>query len=198
MAALASTRFLVQSSRGSGRRQLQRSNTAPKNLAPCLVATAPCGRAPLHTYTYSRHRPISTSLSKDLSVLASLESSKAHDGATKQGWSSWEVLASAVLAVAATGSFLMGSTMTSPSFSPKLIHRGGGGGGGGGGSGGSPAPISIQDEEEVVTVLDDGGGDSYQVCNNGLSLNTRSCIPIIDFTILLYSRFRFKLFEVED
>jgi hypothetical protein len=114
-----------------------------------------------------RHQS-STSISKDLSVLAALESTKAHDGSNKEGWSTWEVLASAVLAVAATGSFLMGSTMTSPSFSPKIIHRGGGGSGGGG-PGGSPAPISTkEEEEEVVTVLDDGGGDSYQVSHGGI------------------------------
>jgi len=160
---MASTRFLVQSSRASGRRQLQRSKAGPRNVAPCLVVPVP-GSSSLHSYS-KRHRAQSShSLSKDLSVLAALESTKAHEGATKEGWSSWEVLASTMLAVAATGSFLMGSAMTSPYFSPKIIHRGGGGSGGGG-SGGSPAPLSQKKEEEseVVTMVDDGAGDSYQV-----------------------------------
>jgi hypothetical protein len=72
-----------------------------------------------------------------------------------------------MLAVAATGGFLtMGSTMTSPSFSHKIIHRGGGGSGGGGPSG-SPAPLGEKKEEknQVVSVLDEHGreGESYQV-----------------------------------
>jgi len=162
---MASTRFLVQSSRASGRRHLHRSKTGTKHVAPCVVAAAPCSS--LHTYS-ARHRAqvsCTSTLSKDLSVLAALQSTKAYDGSTKEGWSSWEVMASAFLAIAATGSFLVGSSMTSPSFSPpKIIHRGGGGGGSGGGSGGSPVPIGdTKEEEEVAIMIDDGGRDKYQV-----------------------------------
>jgi hypothetical protein len=92
-------------------------------------------------------------------------SKKAGDMPPKEGWSKWEVMASAVLAIAATGSFLVASTMTSPSFSPKIIHqRGGGGGGKPGGSSASPTPKAGEDEESEVSVLvDESGGATYQV-----------------------------------
>lgn len=142
-----------------------------RNVAVPSLAVG--GGSSLHTYLRHRASPQPVaSLSKDLSVLAALESRSktASDGAssTESGWSSWEVLASMMLAVAATGGFLtMGSaTMTSPSFSPKIIHRGGGGSGGGGPSG-SPAPLGEKKEEknQVVSVLDEHGreGESYQV-----------------------------------
>lgn len=163
MAAMASTRFLVQSSRASGRRQLHR--TGQRNVSPCVAVTSPCSS--LHTYSARQRagKSFSTSLSNDVSVLAALQSTKAREGSSEEGWTSMEMLMSTVLAVAATGTFLLGSTMTSPSFTPKaIIHRGGGGGGGGGGgSSATPVPIGEKEEEEVVTVMDDGGGDSYQV-----------------------------------
>lgn len=165
MATMASARFLVQSSCASARRQLHQRT---RSIGPaCLVA--PSGVSTLHTYSrYSQAAP-TASLSKDLSVLAALETkTKANtDGgpSIESGWASWEVLASAALAVAATGSFLMGSAMTSPAFSPKMIHRGGGGGSGGGGPSTSPAPLTGKKEEksQVVAVMEDDEGDSYEV-----------------------------------
>lgn len=160
MAAMASTRFLVQSSRAS---------TRLKGSSPRLsVSSGGGGGGRFHTY--SRHEPKRAALSKDLSFLAALESRSTHktNGESAESWSSWELMASTMLAVAVTGSFIMGSTtMTSPTFSPgKIIHRGGGGGGSGGsGSGGSPIPLEKKSEEksDVVAMADEEGGDSYQV-----------------------------------
>lgn len=165
--AMASTRFFVQSSRASGR-QLHRRQ--PQNVGSGLLESTPRGSS-LHTF--SRFRPnvmpkqgqSSTSLSLDLSSLAVLESTKAGDMPPKQGWSKWEIMASAALAFAATGSFLVASAMTSPSFSPKIIQqRGGGGGGKPGGSSVSPTPDGGEEEEKEVSVLvDKNGSANYQV-----------------------------------
>jgi serine/threonine protein phosphatase PrpC len=103
-----------------------------------------------------------------LSVLASLQSTKAYEGPISQeeGWSTSELLSAALFATVATGGFLYGSTL-SASPAPKLIHRGGGGGGhGGGGSGVSSIPASnVKEEEEErhVLVSNDDKGGPYQV-----------------------------------
>ena len=165
MACMASTRFLVQSSRASGRRQLQRTQSGPGNVASGSLAAAPCGN--LHTYSARHRRAASSTLSKDLSVLASLQSTKAYEGPISQeeGWSTSELVSAALFATVATGGFLYGTTL-SASPPSKMIHRGGGGGGnGGGGPGGSSIPVGTvkEEEEEHVLVSNDDKEGPYQV-----------------------------------
>jgi hypothetical protein len=120
-----------------------------------------------------------------------LESIKAGDIPSKEGWSKWEVMASVVLAIAATGSFLVASTMTSPSFSPKIIQQRGGGGSGGGKPGGpsaSPTPEAGEDEEKKISVLvDESGGANYQVSVHYCSLQyktTRCVLTLRGFSLM--------------
>lgn len=162
---MASTRFLVQSSRASGRLQLQRTQSGPRNVASGPSAVAPCGN--LHTYSARHRRAASASLSKEMSVLASLQSTKAYEGPIPQeeGWSTLELVSAALFATVATGGFLYGTTL-SASPPSKMIHRGGGGGGnGGGGPGGSSIPVdTVKEEEEThVLVSNDDKGGPYQV-----------------------------------
>ncbi len=198
MACMASTRFLVQSSRASGKLQLQRSQSGSRNVASGPAAAAPCGN--LYTYSARHRRAASSSLSKDLSVLASLQSTKAYEGPISQeeGWSTSELLSAALFATVATGGFLYGSTL-SASPAPKLIHRGGGGGGhGGGGSGGSSIPASTvkeEEEERHVLVSNDDKGGPYQVSESPILVSFTT--DGITNAVLLIYRSRSKPFEAE-
>ena len=165
---MASTRLVVQcSSRASGR-QLHRSqrNVGPSS-ANLLAPRSSC----LHTTSFQASgihgasTSTSVGLSTDMSVLSAFEN-KTREGSGSKGWSSWEVMASTMLAMAATGSFLVG-TVSSPSFSTDIYHRGSGGGGSGGrgpssGSPAAPKPEEKEAESKVVA-MEDGTGVAYQV-----------------------------------
>jgi hypothetical protein len=120
-------------------------------------------------HTFSKFPPpkkwqiTASCLSSDLSSLAALETAKAGEGHGKEGWNKWEVIASTLLAVVATGSFLVASTMTSPSYSPKLVKGGGGSGGGGKPGGSSASPTPETEESKVSALASESGGVPYQV-----------------------------------